>query len=81
LNLSPSRTSVPRAGAGRFERAAVADRDNRRRRQPVLQQAIQRYFRRFIQRCRGLVEKQKLRRVQQRVRDAEALLLSVRHSA
>ena len=72
------RSSVSRRLVERRKRRAVADRDDRRARQPLLQQPVELGLRRLVERRRRLVEKQEIRLLQQRARDAEALLLAER---
>src|SRR5689334_9971749 len=63
------------------EGGAMPDRDDGGVRQPLAQQLIERRFGRFIERRRRLVEEEIIRRMQQRARDAEPLLLAEREHA
>src|SRR5258705_6523448 len=56
----------------------VADRDDRGLRQLLLEQAVQRGLRGFVERGGRLVEEQVVRRVQQRAYEPEALLFAQR---
>src|SRR5580692_4458270 len=62
----------------RLERRAVADRDHGGRRQFRFEQLVELGFRRLIERGGCLIEEQKLRRVQERTREPEPLLLARR---
>ena len=65
----------------RGERRAVADRHDSRGREPLLQQMVERGLGGLIERGRGLVEEQEVRRVQQCAGDAQPLLLAERQHA
>ena len=66
------------AGVERFQRRAVADRDQGGGRQLLAEQAIERGLRRLVEGGGRLIEEQEGRRMQQRARHAEALLLAER---
>ena len=69
------------AAVERVQRRAVADRDDGRVRQPLLQQPVERGLGRLVERGGGLVEEQLVRLLQQRAGDAEPLLLAERQHA
>src|SRR6476661_2407574 len=54
----------------------MADREDRRRRQFPCKKLVERGFRGLIERGGCLIEEKELRRVQQRTREAQALLLA-----
>src|SRR3954470_1099723 len=60
------------------EAGAMADRHQRRARQLLLQQPIERFLRFFRQRSGRLVEKQPVGTIEQRARKGEPLLLAAR---
>ena len=62
----------------RRKRRAVADRHDRRAGKALLQQLVERCLGRLVERGGGLVEEQIVRRMQDRARDADALLLAER---
>src|SRR5258708_32412537 len=65
----------------RRERRAVADRNDGRSRQPLLDEPVQRRLRRLIERRRGLIEEQEIGLLKECPRDAETLLLAEREHA
>src|SRR5262252_10533560 len=66
------------AAMERGERRAVANRHDRRAPEPCVEKAIERGFRRLVERSRGLVEEKIIGRLQNGAGNAEALLLAER---
>src|ERR1041385_3165951 len=58
------------------QRRAVADPYDRGVRQPLVQQFVERRLRRLVERRGRLVEEQEVRRMQDRARNPDALLLA-----
>ena len=65
----------------RLQRRAMPDRDDGGVGQTLAQEQVKRSLRRFIERCRGLIQKKKIGRMENRARDAETLLLAKREHA
>src|SRR5262245_24861710 len=66
------------AAVERGERGAVADRDDRGAPEPRVEKAVERGFRRLVERSRRFVEEKIIRRLQNGAGDAKALLLAER---